>query len=165
MIRRPWTIASLLGLFVSVVPWATAGIIYAVESGGHSCLAFGYGNGESWLISIVVYPDGFAMIQSFPENLSRHDGFYCKMSRMHVRHNLTWKSVLPRSMRGRVGKTMFFHLGLPLAIFGTLSGYALISPVVRRRKRKKHGLCVGCGYDLRASEDRCPECNFPIEAK
>ena len=31
-------------------------------------------------------------------------------------------------------------------------------PRRRRRKRKKFGLCVKCGYDLRASKDICPEC-------
>jgi hypothetical protein len=33
--------------------------------------------------------------------------------------------------------------------------------VVRRRNRK--GLCPRCGYDLRASRERCPECGMPID--
>ena len=55
-----------------------------------------------------------------------------------------------------------FYVGVPLWIPALASGVVLYfcHPLYhfRRRKRKKLGLCVKCGYDLRASKERCSEC-------
>ena len=49
-----------------------------------------------------------------------------------------------------------------LATFGTIAPIAFFLSGARRRSRIRRGLCDECGYDLRASTDRCPECGTPI---
>ena len=60
-----------------------------------------------------------------------------------VRDRLTFVSVIP--------------LWFTSVAFLAYPAY-LRPPLHRRRKRKKLGLCLKCGYDLRASKDICPEC-------
>jgi hypothetical protein len=45
-----------------------------------------------------------------------------------------------------------------------LAALPLTRSLVRviRRPRSDHPTCRSCGYDLRASKDRCPECGTPI---
>jgi hypothetical protein len=61
-----------------------------------------------------------------------------------------------------------WELGVPLwpvaAVLGALVWYLLLSPSALRASRKRQGLCVKCGYDLRGqTEPRCPECNTPFD--
>ena len=47
------------------------------------------------------------------------------------------------------------YFAVVFAIYPTL---AFIRGPLRHHRRRKRGLCVTCGYDLRGSPGRCPEC-------
>jgi hypothetical protein len=38
----------------------------------------------------------------------------------------------------------------------------IIVPATGRERRRQQKRCTKCGYDLRASSDRCPECGTPV---
>ena len=55
----------------------------------------------------------------------------------------------------------FYWLAFPL---GFLSIPRLYRDL-QRRNRQKHNLCLTCGYDLRATPHRCPECGQLVDEK
>lgn len=57
-----------------------------------------------------------------------------------------------------------FPAWLPVVLAGVLPAFALVG-LFRRHRRGRAGLCRNCGYDLRASTDRCPECGEPLKSR
>lgn len=54
----------------------------------------------------------------------------------------------------------------PAALLLAGPAVALIRGPIRRRRRRKRGECIDCGYNLHGlPEPRCPECGTPFEAK
>ena len=55
-------------------------------------------------------------------------------------------------------------LALLLAAVALAWGVAMVKVFKRDGHRQRNGLCLRCGYDLRQTPDRCPECGEPVQA-
>jgi len=61
-------------------------------------------------------------------------------------------------------RTFLFPLWVPLVVFGYATWRLRFAPANLLRRRRKLGLCLRGGYDLRASLVRCPECGGEFES-
>lgn len=75
-------------------------------------------------------------------------------------HGFVWLSITRGGNMNQVWVSMR-GVAAPYWFLVLLAGVAPVAKgirVYRRRRRLRRSLCLKCGYDLRASEGRCPEC-------
>ena len=171
MILKTVTILSLIGLLLSVVLWGVSylSINYSSFDGQR---VVGIEDGAAYFslrakknITIVnagisnsagvwmLWKDSGAVgeHQSWRVNGLRYD-------RMQSRKTTWWVFFLRSGSKISGGVVA---LWIPTAALLCLNAW-LLHPYHRRRRRRKLGLCLKCGYDLRASKERCPECGTGI---
>src|SRR3954447_13738859 len=59
-------------------------------------------------------------------------------------------------------RRLWFPAAVPIALFALLPSIWLRRAYVKGRRRREQR-CPTCGYDLRATPDRCPECGTVAE--
>ena len=166
MLRRTLTILSLIGLLLSVGVWGAATLFTTVIFVPASLEYSARIREAGFVVTIPDQP--FAAVPARYADVMKHAGIYGVNDVTYAQAGVVFR----RPSRG-------FRFGSPPRIWkpatpkvtsliishwclASMFGLAFLAckPWVyyRRRKRKKLGLCLQCGYDLRASKDRCPEC-------
>ena len=124
---------------------------------------------RQWLVEWKTASDDYAVgFKAFGFQFSRHGRWsgnppaYIGIRRVSRRGNplITYQST---DLIGTGGATVQWvaadSIGLPLVLPLVLPAMWLASRA-RERSRTRAGLCPSCGYDLRATPDRCPECEY-----
>ena len=155
MIRKSVTILSLIGLLLSAGLW---GASYISVLFGWVALPSDFG---AWADRGSLQVHKTTLSQQVIQASGAADviGFEFGPTLRTLTIGWQWR---PQYRADYLGWSVYVPLYLPVLFFGTLLAF-FMHPVHRRRKRRKLGLCLNCGYDLRGSKDVCPECGTEFE--
>jgi hypothetical protein len=116
---------------------------------GSESLTRCYGTGK-YIMVLIVRPSSTGGRKRIDQNL--WDGFGVS----------AYRQILPQPAGWIRFDQIRIHIAWPLSFcFGLLALALLLLALTRRRP----GKCAVCGYDLRATPERCPECGTAVTTK
>jgi hypothetical protein len=173
MIRRLFTILSVLSLLLCVATCA----LWVRSYRGGDMLPVRFA-GQPWRLATL---EGWAQLDNRPRVMEAFDAMMewadndVKADVERDRRHKVFIDALNRGVSADLppvvvtGRPPYVPEAAvqPLAPLGLIASVFAVPPVVlvvlrrrswARRRNERRGLCPACGYDLRASPDRCPEC-------
>ena len=167
-----FTLAAATSALVAVL-WARSGGWsegFNVQSGHHAVFVFSGRGGLSFSCSGSTTPETDRVIAIYADSERVPPGFWERKERARdrVTHGrlsfagITIETGHP-ARRYPNGRWIPLHVALPhwAALLITLLSAWLFrrrAALALRAERRTVGLCPACGYDVRATPDRCPEC-------
>jgi len=176
MLRKTLTILSLIGLLLSVGLWGVSYLNCAYCPNSSRCLLLSHG-----AVSLQSVPPFDVDYSEKTHTKTEWSEFEpCVWIRTADAPGTPVLMFIPGPWVGGFSgwQTYWFpHFGatpaygsasvslwIPTLAFGSVLCFCRPLRFHRRRKRKRLGLCVECGYSLKGLiEPRCPECNTPFD--
>ena len=154
---------SLLAALMIAVLWVRSYAAYdqiRIEEAAQRDFVLTSGGGMVHLRRVsVCYRCGIVAIggsyqPAFTERLRRMAFHGVRSTR---RGKLPWWLLVPKDFR--------FSVPYCVLLVPCIPGLLALLPAWRRRRRVRQGLCGICGYDLRATPQRCPECGTMVDCR
>jgi hypothetical protein len=170
------TLLSLLLCAASIAMWIRSYKVLDYYGAPLGPIRFEFDSGAGWpqalLAADVVtntYNDGWRSVRGTPTPRQWATGWRPGPNRFGFGFHLL-RTVGPPQGNWRYGRRPILIVWAPYwcltCVFAILPGLAVPLRIRRRRRLNREGRCRSCGYDLRATPDRCPECGtIPAKSK
>ncbi|MCH8880747.1 MAG: hypothetical protein IID34_12815 [Planctomycetes bacterium] len=154
MMRKPLAILSFAGLVVSLLLWGLS--YFRLNTAGPGPLV------NINLVGGALFVGDLGMLGPSGENALRRRWEFFGFRNFETQ----WKPKYKSRAGGGVGGVWYVvvPLWMPALFFAVVWCYKFLLPSFRRGRRERLGLCLSCGYDLRGSINRCPECGQEFES-